>query len=103
MGKEKVKINEFGFHELIDKPTEKELHKYYEEKYFQITSPSEIIYFGDNPAKDFRGIKPLGFKTIRLLRGNYADICPDKSNNAHHSFNSFDEISTTFLKTFVNE
>ncbi|MFM9951275.1 MAG: class I SAM-dependent methyltransferase [Saprospiraceae bacterium] len=31
-----VKLNEFGFYEIISKPTEKELEEYYNEKYYQL-------------------------------------------------------------------
>jgi putative hydrolase of the HAD superfamily len=34
--------------------------------------PSSIVYVADNPHKDFVGIKPLGFHTIRVLSGPYA-------------------------------
>lgn len=33
----------------------------------------EIVYVGDNPNKDFVGIKPLGFRTIRIRRGPWRD------------------------------
>lgn len=35
--------------------------------------PNEVVYIGDNPKKDFVGIKPLGFKTIRVLTGQHKD------------------------------
>ncbi|MBS4195489.1 HAD family hydrolase [Lederbergia citri] len=34
----------------------------------------DVIYIGDNPLKDFVGIKPLGFKTIRIMTGQHKDI-----------------------------
>ena len=36
--------------------------------------PSEVIYIGDNPQKDFVGIKPLGFKTIRIINGDHKSV-----------------------------
>lgn len=36
--------------------------------------PSEVVYIGDNPNKDFVGIKPLGFRTIRVVRGSHAAV-----------------------------
>ncbi len=36
--------------------------------------PEEACYIGDNPFIDFIGAKHSGLKTIRLLRGRYADI-----------------------------
>lgn len=35
-------------------------------------SSSSVVYVADNPHKDFVGIKPLGFQTIRVLTGPYA-------------------------------
>ncbi len=32
-------------------------------------SPSQVVYVADNPYKDFIGIKPLGFRTVRVLTG----------------------------------
>lgn len=34
----------------------------------------DIVYVGDNPRKDFVGIKPLGFKTIRIMTGQHKHI-----------------------------
>jgi putative hydrolase of the HAD superfamily len=34
--------------------------------------PEDVVYIGDDPHKDFRGIRPLGFRTIRLRRGIHA-------------------------------
>ncbi|UJF33198.1 HAD family hydrolase [Paenibacillus hexagrammi] len=41
--------------------------------------PSDIAYVGDNPNKDFVGIKPLGFHTVRIRRGPFA-ICRSRRN-----------------------
>jgi len=64
--------------------------------------PSKVIYFGDNPVKDFVGIKPLGFKTIRLLRGNYANIFLDEQHEAHIAFKSFSEINENIINSLTN-
>lgn len=34
--------------------------------------PENIVYIGDNPSKDFVGIKNLGFRTIRIMTGQHA-------------------------------
>lgn len=39
----------------------------------QVT-PKEVVYIADNPYKDFVGIKPLGFKTIRVLTGQFREV-----------------------------
>lgn len=33
--------------------------------------PKDIVYIGDNPTKDFVGIKPFGFRTIRIMTGQH--------------------------------
>ncbi len=38
------------------------------------TEPQDVMYVGDNPRKDFVGIKPLGFRTVRILRGEHAAL-----------------------------
>lgn len=46
------------------------------EKICQIekVSPEEVYYVADNPHKDFVGLKPLGFHTIRVLTGPYRNV-----------------------------
>ena len=39
--------------------------------------PSECVYIGDNPNKDFIGAKKLGIKTIRI-KHNYGDHIYDE-------------------------
>ncbi|HEY9217402.1 MAG TPA: HAD family hydrolase, partial [Phenylobacterium sp.] len=34
--------------------------------------PCDVIYIADNPSKDFVGIRPLGFGTVRVLTGQHA-------------------------------
>jgi len=36
--------------------------------------PHDITYVGDNPHKDFVGIKPLGCRTIRIMRGSHSAV-----------------------------
>jgi len=56
-------------------------------------SPKNIVCIGDNPHKDFMDIKVLGFKTIRVLTGNYRFVKLDTEHEAHLSVNSLDEIN----------
>ncbi len=37
-------------------------------------SPEQVYYIGDNPNKDFVGIKPLGYRTVRVRRGNFSAL-----------------------------
>ena len=55
-------------------------------------SPAEVTYVGDNVKKDFVGIKPLGFGTVRIRRGNYAHYAADEAHEAARSIDSLDEL-----------
>ena len=54
--------------------------------------PEEVTYVGDNVRKDFVGIKPLGFNTVRILRGNYAHLEADAAHAADRSIRTLDEL-----------
>lgn len=54
--------------------------------------PTETVYVGDNPHKDFIGAKKLGLKTIRLLRGTYQDIKLDSTYEAELKINNFSQL-----------
>jgi putative hydrolase of the HAD superfamily len=60
-------------------------------------TPENVIYIGDNPMKDFVGIKPLGFKTIRILRGNYKTLNMEQKFEAHVNIKTLDEITFDLL------
>jgi putative hydrolase of the HAD superfamily len=62
------------------------------------TQPSQVIYIGDNPKKDFVGIKPLGFRTIRIMRGCNKDIELENSFEAEIRINTLDELSMEFIR-----
>lgn len=54
--------------------------------------PPEVLYVGDDPNKDFVGIKPLGFRTVRVLRGRFADIRLDAAHEADRTVRSLDDL-----------
>ena len=60
-------------------------------------APNEVIYIGDNARKDFVGIKPLGFGTVRILRGNYAHLDADAAHEAHRRIHTLDELKEEVL------
>ena len=60
-------------------------------------NPGEIIYVGDNPRKDFVGIKPLGFGTVRILRGNYAHLEADSAHEAARRIHTLDELTGALI------
>lgn len=60
-------------------------------------SPHNIVYIGDNPAKDFVGIKPLGFKTVRVLTGMHSDVRLPQRFEADVSIGSLDELTPELI------
>lgn len=55
--------------------------------------PDEVIYVGDNPHKDFVGIKPLGFRTVRIMRGNHCLVEMPPEYEADHRISSLVELT----------
>jgi putative hydrolase of the HAD superfamily len=37
-------------------------------------APRDVVYVGDDPSRDFLGIRPLGFRTIRVRTGRHAQV-----------------------------
>jgi putative hydrolase of the HAD superfamily len=66
-------------------------------------APRQVIYVGDNPRKDFVGIKPLGFRTVRILRGNYAHLEADAAHEADRRIHSLDELTVEFIEELVGQ
>jgi putative hydrolase of the HAD superfamily len=60
--------------------------------------PGKVVYFGDNPHKDFVGIKPLGFKTVRVLKGSYRQVEKEEEYEAGRRVCSLDEVDEEFLR-----
>ena len=54
--------------------------------------PERIVYIGDNPNKDFVGIKPLGFRTVRVLRGAFAAVRKSPEYEADVAISNLDEL-----------
>ena len=57
----------------------------------------QIVYIGDNPRKDFVGIKPLGFKTIRVHTGQHKDVVVSAEHDADHHIEDITQLTTKFL------
>jgi putative hydrolase of the HAD superfamily len=60
-------------------------------------SPDQVVYIADNPNKDFVGIKPLGFKTIRVLQGPYKDLKKTPEFEADYNIRSLAELDVELL------
>lgn len=54
--------------------------------------PSHVVYIGDNPRKDFLGIRPLGFRTIRLLQGSHRQSIAAKGCEAERRVRQLRDI-----------
>lgn len=61
---------------------------------------SRIIYIGDNPAKDFVGIRPLGYRTLRVLTGPHSIMKAQAGYDAEFHLDSLNELTPAFLKRF---
>ncbi len=61
-------------------------------------SPDEVIYIGDDPNKDFVNLKPLGFRTIRILRGRFKNILKPRKFEADFQIRNFDQLTLKYLK-----
>lgn len=62
-------------------------------------TPEKIVYIADNVNKDFVGIKPLGFKTIRVKTGQFASLVKSSEFEAETSINSLNELTPHYLTT----
>jgi putative hydrolase of the HAD superfamily len=61
--------------------------------------PIQVIYVADNPHKDFVGIKPLGFRTIRVLTGQHRNVKLSEEYEAKQSITSLTDLDMDCLKT----
>ncbi len=64
--------------------------------------PQDVVYIADNPQKDFVGIKPLGFCTVRLMQGQHRDIEMSPEYEAEYRIASLAELTEDFLVRIVN-
>lgn len=62
--------------------------------------PERVVHVGDNPLKDFVGLKPLGFRTVHLLRGAYAGIRVAEAYEADVSIRTLDELDGVLADWF---
>lgn len=66
-------------------------------------APKEVVYIADNPNKDFVGIKPFGFRTIRILQGSYKDLSLTSEYEAEQQIRSLDELTQEFIKRLTGD
>jgi putative hydrolase of the HAD superfamily len=53
---------------------------------------SDLVYVGDNPAKDFVGLNPLGALTVRVLTGVHRGVEARPGYDAQHSIATLDAL-----------
>tara|TARA_B100000886_G_scaffold335824_1_gene293559 strand:+ start:63844 stop:64527 length:684 start_codon:yes stop_codon:yes gene_type:complete len=58
----------------------------------------DLIYVGDNPAKDFVSLNLLGSVTIRVLTGSYSKKEANKGYDATYSINNLNKLETLIKK-----
>ena len=57
------------------------------------SGPDQLVYVGDNPSKDFVGVRKLGGATIRVRRGHFADTVAQPGFDADVSIDAIDEVT----------
>ncbi len=65
--------------------------------------PSDVVYIADNPQKDFIGIKPLGFRTVRVLTGQHRHVRKEKKYDADYEIQSLDDLTEGYLWGIFND
>lgn len=61
--------------------------------------PSSVVYVADNPHKDFVGLKPLGFQTIRVLTGPYKQDKVTEAYDAQWKIANLDYLTDSLIMT----
>ncbi|WP_321494912.1 HAD family hydrolase [uncultured Desulfobacter sp.] len=65
------------------------------------TPPGNIVYIADNPQKDFINIKKLGFKTVRICQGMFANLKLGYEYEAHFTINCLDQLTLSLIEKFT--
>ena len=63
----------------------------------------DIVYVADNPRKDFVGIRPLGYGTVRVLTGQHAAVKAAPGHDAALTLTDLDALTHARLRTFQQE
>lgn len=58
----------------------------------QLCRWSDIVYVGDNPAKDFVGLNALGAKTVRVFTGSHRNVIAAPGHDAQVSIPNLDYL-----------
>jgi putative hydrolase of the HAD superfamily len=60
----------------------------------------QMIYVGDNPAKDFVGLNPLGALTVRVLTGAHRDRVAPRGHDAAVTIDDLDALPDALAARF---
>ena len=52
----------------------------------------DMVYVGDNPAKDFVNLTPLGVRTVRVLTGEHRLVIAKPGHDALHVIDTLDQL-----------
>jgi putative hydrolase of the HAD superfamily len=63
----------------------------------------DIVYVADNPSKDFVGIRPLGYGTVRVLTGQHAAVEAAPGYDAALTLTDLDALTHARLRAFQQE
>ncbi len=62
---------------------------------------SDMVYIGDNPAKDFVNLNPLGMRTIRVLTGEYRTVVAKPGYDAKIHIQGIADLSATLNEAIL--
>jgi putative hydrolase of the HAD superfamily len=54
--------------------------------------PSDLVYIGDDPSKDFRGLRPLGVHTVRVTTGRHAQVVVPADDDAERTIATIQSV-----------
>lgn len=61
-------------------------------------SPENVLFVGDDPTKDFVGIRELGFRTVRIRRGRLSGMTLDSAHEAEYAVESLSQLDSELLR-----
>jgi putative hydrolase of the HAD superfamily len=64
---------------------------------------AHIVYVGDDPRKDFKGIRPLGYRTVRVLTGQHAARRAPPAEDAEIAIPDLDALTPAFLARLTGD
>jgi putative hydrolase of the HAD superfamily len=59
---------------------------------------SDLVYVGDNPAKDFVALNALGGMTVRVLTGEHRVVAAKAGHDGHYRIDSLRELESLLLE-----